>query len=149
MDHRLALIRQITDAELALRKVSVIHVGQLLAEADLSVPQMRLLIAVDTEGRGSVLDIAERLQLSTPTVTTSVDRLVKRGLLTREENPEDRRRKQIALSPAARALLDSLATTGLNTLMAGLEHLDDEELETFHRLVLKLSTGQDQATASA
>jgi DNA-binding MarR family transcriptional regulator len=46
--------------------------------------------------------------MSLPAVSQMVDRLFQLGLLTRVEDPEDRRRKRLATTPRAEALLERL-----------------------------------------
>jgi DNA-binding MarR family transcriptional regulator len=80
-----------------------------VGELDLSFSQVRILgvLARETE-RASVNQLAERLGLSLPAVSRSVEGLVKRGYVTRAEDADDRRVKQIAATGDGRALLARL-----------------------------------------
>ncbi len=53
------------------------------------------------DGPVSQSEIARRLGLSRPSVTTLIDRLVRRGFVERTPHPTDRRITQIGLLPAA------------------------------------------------
>jgi DNA-binding MarR family transcriptional regulator len=91
---------------------------EAVAELDLSLTQVRImhLLCRDTD-EASLKWIAEETGHSMPTVSRAVDSLVQRGLLTRVENPEDRRAKSI------RATGDALAVAArlVDLRLAGLE----------------------------
>ena len=80
-----------------------------VGELELSLTQLRALhvLAYGVE-QISLKDLADRLGLSLPAVSRSVEGLVQRGLVTRAENAEDRRMKTVRATPEAPALLDRL-----------------------------------------
>ena len=89
-----------------------------VGELELSLTQLRALhVLVYDEERMSLKDLADRLGLSLPAVSRSVDGLVQRGLVTRAEDAADRRMKQVAATAAAPELLDRLTDLRL----AGIE----------------------------
>ena len=55
-------------------------------------------------------DLAEDLDIQPITLTRLVDRLCDSGLIERRPDPNDRRAKRLYLTPAARPLLDRIAT---------------------------------------
>jgi len=55
-------------------------------------------------------DLAEDLDIQPITLTRLVDRLCDNGLIERRADPNDRRAKRLYLTPAARPLLDHIAT---------------------------------------
>jgi len=89
-----------------------------VGELELSLTQLRALhvLAHDVE-QTSLKELAERLGLSLPAVSRSIDGLVQRGLVTRSEDVEDRRMKQVRATEAAPELLDRLTELRL----AGIE----------------------------
>ena len=89
-----------------------------VGELELSLTQLRALhvLAYDVE-QTSLKELADRLELSLPAVSRSVDGLVQRGLVTRSEDASDRRMKQVRATPAAPELLDRLTELRL----AGIE----------------------------
>jgi DNA-binding MarR family transcriptional regulator len=56
-------------------------------------------VAMATEGRLRMVDVAERLSVAKSAVTKTVDRLETRGLLERERDPSDRRTVYATLTP--------------------------------------------------
>lgn len=81
--------------------------GEAFAAHGLSPGRYAVLMALDAERSGlSPSEIAERLGVTRATVTGLVDGLVREGLLTYAADPDDRRRKAIAISREGEALLD-------------------------------------------
>jgi DNA-binding MarR family transcriptional regulator len=89
-----------------------------VGELELSLTQLRALhvLAYDVE-QASLKDLADRLGLSLPAVSRSIDGLVQRGLVTRAEDAEDRRMKQVRATASAPELLERLTELRL----AGIE----------------------------
>jgi DNA-binding MarR family transcriptional regulator len=71
----------------------------------LSMPQFAALQYLHAEAPRSVSEIAGHLNLSLASTSHLVDRLVGKELLLREEDPDDRRQKRIALAPEGRAVV--------------------------------------------
>ena len=73
-------------------------------------PSARQVLAV-VEGAGQPLEpsvIAERLLITTGTMTSVLDTLEKRGLIRRMPHPDDRRKLLVDITPDAQAILDEL-----------------------------------------
>ncbi len=66
---------------------------------------LRLLGAL-RHGALTAGQVADAVHLSPAAATTAIQRLVARGHLTREPDPDDRRRAVVALTPSARRLAD-------------------------------------------
>ncbi len=95
----------------------------LLRELQLSMPQMGTLHFLAAEGGQSVSAIADHLDLSLAATSHLVERLVQRDLLTRVEDPHDRRQKRVALAPDGAALVQGIhqrATAAFDELLAPL-----------------------------
>jgi long-chain acyl-CoA synthetase len=88
----------------------------------LSLPQYRLL-AFLSQGAWAASVLADRLDVSRPSVTSLVDGLVKRGLVERRPDLVDRRRVDHILTEAGRAALataDAAADAALGRVFADL-----------------------------
>jgi len=86
-----------------------LHNRQTFDEYQLS-PSARQILAV-VEGAGRPLEpsvIAERLLVTTGSMTSLLDNLEKRGLIRRQPHPEDRRKLLIDITPAAQTIVDAL-----------------------------------------
>jgi DNA-binding MarR family transcriptional regulator len=103
----------------------------LLAEADLSMTQLKLLhVLVECEREASVKEIAEQLSMSLPNASRTVDGLLQRGLVERREDEHDRRVKRVGPTPAARDLIDRVDTARLQGLEAWAEGLSPVQRTT-------------------
>jgi DNA-binding MarR family transcriptional regulator len=72
---------------------------------DLSVADYRVLSAV-VSGEGRASRLASRLALGKPTISATVDSLVRRGLLVRSSVPGDNRATALSLSELGAELLE-------------------------------------------
>jgi DNA-binding MarR family transcriptional regulator len=78
----------------------------------LTPAQHELLLAIrgyDHEGRPSVTDVADALQLQLHSTTELVNRAVEAGLVTRTVDAQDRRRQRLGVTPRAEGLLAALS----------------------------------------
>lgn len=84
-------------------------------------------------------DLGERLLVRPPSVTGTVDRLQRTGLVRRVESPSDGRARHVKITPAGRRLI-SLVSRGhaeqINRVLDGLTAAEQREL---HRLLDRLS----------
>jgi DNA-binding MarR family transcriptional regulator len=85
--------------------------------ADLSVPQFRTLAFVNRNKGSSLCEVADHMGLTSPSASTLVDNLIERGMMTREENPDDRRRVRLTVTSRGRAILET-STRGTMTYLA-------------------------------
>lgn len=86
-----------------------LHNRQTHDEYQLS-PSGRQVLAI-VEGAGEPLEptvIADRLLITTGSMTSLLDSLEKRGLIRRLAHPEDRRKLLIDITPAAQSIVDAL-----------------------------------------
>ena len=71
----------------------------------LSVPQFRVLAFLGRNPGASLSAMAGFVGVTVPTASAAVERLVRRGLVTRRGDPRERRRVQLGLTPAGTSLL--------------------------------------------
>lgn len=100
------------------------------ADAGLTPTQLAALATIDRCGPLPLGAVAEAEQVSAPTVTKVVDKLEDAGYVTRQEDPDDRRVKQVAVSPAGRTYLRELRARKTAWLSTRLADLDDGDLRT-------------------
>jgi DNA-binding MarR family transcriptional regulator len=79
--------------------------GTFMRHHGLSMPQTMLLYRLYQQGQCGVGDIADQMTVSNAAASQTVERLVQQGLLERNEDPNDRRAKQVALSALGRQLI--------------------------------------------
>jgi len=94
-----------------------------VAEADLSIPQYRMLILL-ADGSAAASELAGKLDVSPPSVTSLIDGLVARGLVQRRPAAGDRRRVDHLLTAKGHAVLrdaDRAAAVQLASVAAAAE----------------------------
>jgi DNA-binding MarR family transcriptional regulator len=99
-DHILIAIRRI------IRAVDL-RSRELLEKSGLTGPQLAALKEVAQAGTISAGDLAKALNVGQPTVTGILERLERRGVLTRARNGEDRRSVDVAVTEEGKRLLAS------------------------------------------
>jgi DNA-binding MarR family transcriptional regulator len=82
--------------------------GPVELPEDLTMQQMRVLGLVGHEPGLTGQELSARLGVSAPTASGIVDRLVAKGLLSRVDDPDDRRVRRIALTPDGNHLLSGI-----------------------------------------
>lgn len=80
-------------------------------------------------GSASVSALAEASQTSRSAVSKAVDALVRRGLVIRSQDLNDRRNIPLALTDEGQRVMDSIFNEAEEWLSARFEHLSQEELE--------------------
>jgi DNA-binding MarR family transcriptional regulator len=94
-----------------------------MSEAGLTLPQVLFLTRLRQVGQSTPSELAERLNMSLPATSQMVDRLFKLGFLSRAEDEDDRRRKRLAVTPAAERMLDKLVRARAAEYAKGTERL--------------------------
>lgn len=97
---------------------SVIHSG-----LDLTAGEARTLLHAAKAGPVRQTELAERMAVEPMSLSKFLDRLEARGLVTRTTDPEDRRAKQVEVTPKAATLvarLQTIASAVLDRATSGL-----------------------------
>jgi DNA-binding MarR family transcriptional regulator len=99
-----------------------------MEEADVSVSQVKTLkILAEADEPMSLGAVSETLGLSLPAISRSVDGLVRRGLVKREEDPRDRRSKLVTATALGRSTYERLTALRLAGIREVVADLDPEE----------------------
>ncbi|WP_327092016.1 MarR family transcriptional regulator [Nonomuraea sp. NBC_01738] len=139
MDHeREDLIRRITEAQRDLGRVFAQEQSPLFS-SNLTMRQLKviMILAFGAEPL-SGQDLAHALGVGLGTVTGIVDRLVGHGLVSRHEDPHDRRVRRIQLTDAGRELIEQINDTGLRQFRRIMEQLDTETLRALEDVTAKI-----------
>jgi MarR family transcriptional regulator, 2-MHQ and catechol-resistance regulon repressor len=81
-----------------------LHAG--LAKTGIDDTDFRILEALLNKGPLPVNTIGPKVFLTPGSISTAVDRLVERGLVSRVESPEDRRVRVVSLTPNGKRLIE-------------------------------------------
>ncbi|MDA3730494.1 MarR family transcriptional regulator [Niameybacter massiliensis] len=97
---------------------------------DLSITEMHVLEAIGLGSR-TMTDVADQLGITVGTLTTSINRLVKKEYVTRRRSEEDRRYVEIELShkgKLAHRVHEAFHQIMVNHMIEGLSNEDNEVL---------------------
>jgi len=97
-------------------------------ELNLTIAQLKSLLFIYFEGTTNFVKLANALDVTPPNVTGIINRLVEQELVTREENPEDRRTFILRVSKTGKELVDRLHDRGIRRMADILDRLSTEEL---------------------
>jgi DNA-binding MarR family transcriptional regulator len=88
--------------------VSVTAQSVAAVDPEISLPQLRVLVILASRGPQSVGTVARLLDVHPSSATRACDRLVQSGLLSRNENPDDRRQLRLELTSRGRRLIQGV-----------------------------------------
>jgi DNA-binding MarR family transcriptional regulator len=111
-------------------------------EFNISVTQFHVLRLV-RKGLTSIKDIAEQRQISRPAVSQAAELLVAKGLITRQEQPGDRRFVRLALTPAGEDLLNQLFQRNRAWMVQQMALANPEDLQLITQGLARLSAALD------
>jgi DNA-binding MarR family transcriptional regulator len=140
-----------TDGELALKLGAFFlrcmggassEVFRVIDDSGLTFSQMKVLVELDSpdEDARTVTALSDELGISPASASRAADGLVRKKLLTRVEDPDDRRVRRLALTPGSRELADRIISArlaGLEEFTASLSTDERRKLEAALDTLLK------------
>jgi len=127
-----------------------LHSRHLLDAHGLTGPQLAVLQAADRIPSASASALARAVHLSAGTVTGILDRLERRGLITRERTDHDRRSITIRVTESGRDTLERAPSLLQDQFRSKLEALEDWErtqiLATLERIAAMMSVSDLDAS---
>ncbi len=119
---------------------SMRDLAQFTRESGMSMAQFNTLMHLHHQGACGVTDIGSHLGVTSAAASQMIDRLVQQGLLERSEDPDDRRARQIRVTPAGRQVIEAgiaARRRWMEGLATALEPAEQEQIA----LALTLLTG--------
>jgi MarR family transcriptional regulator, organic hydroperoxide resistance regulator len=104
------------------------HLDAWLA-LNLTIVQFKSLMIINFEGSTNFKTLARILRVSPPNVTGVVDRLVEQELVSREDNPQNRRMQILKVTEKGDALIRDLLERGETRFSKALDGMQTEDLE--------------------
>lgn len=92
----------------ASRVIGGVVAESIRNEAEVTLPQLRMLVLVATRPGISATDLAESVNIHPSNATRLIDRLVRGGYLEGSDSAADRRRLQLSLTRAGSDLLEEV-----------------------------------------
>jgi len=123
-------MQRIDTCLIALRRIlraTESYARELAQSAGLTAVQFRALQLIAEKGRCTATEIAQRMLVSQATVTALVDKLVRKGMVTREKSSTDRRQTNITLTELGRATVDNAPDPLQQQFVKKFEALEDWE----------------------
>lgn len=90
--------------------------------------QLQTLILIGHSGSVSVKDIAKTMGITSSAATQAVQLLIKRGIVRKTANPDDRRGVRIAFTPKGKKLFTGFRKTMMRNMLATFKPVPDREL---------------------
>jgi DNA-binding MarR family transcriptional regulator len=140
VEERRKIIEEITETLYSIRRKIASETHQLFDELQITHPQWIVIHYVKKSGTINIKDLANILEITSSAATQIVDGLVKKDLLLRNRNKDDRRILNIKLSPKAQGRFKSIKNTSFNTLSGLFDALDDNELKNYRDLNRKIAS---------
>jgi DNA-binding MarR family transcriptional regulator len=108
-------------------------------EASLSLVQFRVLARL-WHGTYTNKELADEIDLSVAAMSRLISGLVRRELLVRTENPENRREMRISLTEQGRRMFQDIRGTTCSRLNERLQVLSPAEISDLHRALMLISS---------
>ncbi|NKX54666.1 MarR family winged helix-turn-helix transcriptional regulator [Arthrobacter mobilis] len=113
--------------------------NRMLADLDLKVRSYSVLSLACSGENPSQRELADFLSLDPSQIVSLVDQLEKRGAVTREADPRDRRSKVITATAAGRRLYQEASAVVRESEARSLRALDEAERETLRGLLRRVA----------
>ena len=100
----------IVDAVLSASRVLVAVAARSLGDVaeEVTLTQYRTLVVLASRGPQSLAELADAVDVTPPTATRMCDRLIKKGLIVRRHERDDRRLIRLTLAKDGRELVDAV-----------------------------------------
>ena len=114
------------------------HAAESIGRTELGDSDFRVLEALLHKGPLPVNTVGPKVWLTPGSISVAVDRLVKKGLVSRKDHPRDRRVRQVELTRKGRALITRGFTEHAAAMETAVSVLSKNERLTLLRLLKKL-----------
>ena len=121
------------------------HAERSLEGIEMNLSDFGILELLLNRGPQPVNTIGQRIELTSGSVTTAVDRLEERGFVKRRNDPEDRRTRIVSLTPEGKKCISRIFAHHKEALDRAAEGLSKSERATLIELMKKLGRYADEA----
>ena len=146
------LIADIVGAQQRLQHLFAYDRSDPLFSSQLTMPQLKILLLLHRLGDTSGRELAGLLGVSLATMSGMVDRLVAHDLVTRTEDPTDRRVRRITLSSTGAGMITAIIVAGTEKQARLLKRLTDSELRVVAEAMeamVRVATEEAESSACA
>lgn len=144
---------ELVTALLTASRALVAVAARSLAEHNeaVTITQFRTLVVLGNQPDLSLNQLADQLDVNPSTAMRMINRLLKAELVTRRDNPDDRRENLLALTAAGREIVDTVTSrrrAEINRIVAAMPSRDRTGLITALHAFAD-AAGEPEARASA
>lgn len=118
------------------------------ANTKFSIAQLTTMTAIRDRGELSLKELAERTNVSPPSASAMVDKLVDLGLAERRPNATDRREIRISLTPAGHIAASAYEGESLRTLVDLLDRIGPETAQKWREVYARIQDCFDREKPS-
>ena len=119
------------------------HANRSIAGMGICPSDFAVLEVLLHKGPLPVNTIGKKVLLTSGSMTAAVDRLAERGLVARQDDPDDRRARVVHLTDAGRKLIRKLFAAHEKDMEQAVASLDAGEKEQLSGLLRKLGRGAE------
>src|SRR5215207_1574317 len=128
------------------QRIMAVH-APAFTSIDLTMAQAKLLYVVAAAGELSMSEIALRLGVTISTASGAVDHLVSIELLSRVDDPANRRQVRVSITPLGAQTLEQLRELSARQLRSLFDVLGDDDLEVIDRAIRILTEAVETAAS--
>ena len=139
MNGELKITRSVERANQLVRRFLTAHLDRL----GVSDIEAHLLARLAAKGPCTVADVQKAFGLRASTLTNALDRLDKRGLLTRQSHPDDRRTFLLSLTDAGREAAGTVVAMVDLVEARVADRVSASQLDGFHAVLAALEESLD------
>lgn len=143
MNQRDRLLEDIGALEIRLLAGGLPEETVSLLDYDLTLQQLRAFAVIFARGEIPISRVADSLGVRANVATGIVQRLVDRGLVERNEDPEDRRVRRLTVTAKGVALTGEVGAIVLAKGRRLMERLSDVQLEQLRDILIAMETVPD------
>ncbi len=133
-------------AQLMPNIIQGVHIG-FLTKTSLTHTQFLVLVAIHSHDRSPMRSLSTNLQVSMPTMTGIIERLVLAGFARRVTHPEDRRQVLVELTAKGKNIITEFQKAASVRWQTVLGTLNQKEIDVFDEIVMKLRENVRQANS--
>jgi DNA-binding MarR family transcriptional regulator len=124
------LVQEVVELQRQVGRILGQHAHSIWIDSGLTLTQLKSLFLITNKGSTNFRKLAKALGVTPSNVTGIVDRLVEQGLVSRTQNPEDRREMTLQATDKGKALVSNLKETGIKHMTQILSLLSLGELSS-------------------
>ncbi|SMF40310.1 MarR family winged helix-turn-helix transcriptional regulator [Pseudogulbenkiania subflava] len=137
----LPVIRELVRAFQAFEQYSARHVREL----GLTPPQFDVIATLGNTPGMSCKELSEKTLITKGTLTGVIDRLAEKGVVTRQERPEDRRSVFLSLTSAGEELFRQVFPAHCDYMHQAFSHCSRDQLQLWSNQLAGLKAVLNQA----